>query len=45
MNRATQKRIAWFFVAPVIVWTGLSHLILGKIYGKVVMNNVPPIEW
>lgn len=44
MNRESQKRIAWIIVALVIVWTGLLHLISGKIYGKVVMSNVRPIE-
>jgi hypothetical protein len=33
------------FRRPVIVWTGLLHLVSGNIYGKAIMNNVPPIEW
>jgi len=44
MKRERQTRIAWPIVALVIIWTGLRHLVSGKINGKVLMSNMRPIE-
>ena len=43
MDRETQSRTGWIIVALIIIWTGLSDLMTGKVYGKIVSGATRPI--